>query len=37
MGEIVASWLGLLLGLSGIGTVLAFVVRFVANASGGLR
>jgi hypothetical protein len=37
MTDIVAAWLGLLLGLTGIGTLLGFVVRFLGGARGGLR
>lgn len=37
MTAIVAAWLGLLFGLSGLGTVLAFLLRFVSSSRGGLR
>lgn len=36
-GDVVAAWLGLLLGMTGIGAVLAFVLRFLSTSRGGLR
>lgn len=37
MTAIVEAWLGLLLGLTGMGAVFAFVQKFLANGRGGLR
>ena len=36
-GDVVAAWFGLLLGMTGVGVVLAFVLRFLMGARGGLR
>lgn len=33
----VAAWLGLFFGITGIGAVLTFVVRFLRDGAGGLR
>ena len=35
--DVAAAWIGLLLGVSGIGAVFAVIVRFLAGARGGLR
>jgi hypothetical protein len=37
MADVVAAWFGLLFGLTGIGAVLSFVLRFLSSARGGLR
>jgi hypothetical protein len=37
MTDVVAAWFALLFGLTGMGAVLSFVVRFLHSARGGLR
>jgi hypothetical protein len=34
---VAVAWFGLLLGLSGVGFVLTFFIRFLSGARGGLR
>jgi len=37
MQDVIAAWFSLLLGLTGVGTILGFLVRFLSGARGGLR